>query len=503
MSRRASRGGLATIPRLNGPRALLRKVVAFLLLLMLAAKTAAMIARGPVPLERDAMGYWHLSTLVMNGDLLMLGEPIAYRTPLYPWFLGLIRVFAGTDSLWMISVIQGCLAVASIAVASRIAVKLTRLPVAGLLTCAVSLPAISAWTFFSTVLSETLFAFFLLVHLLAVLGYCEGPSTGKAVWAGMSLALALLTRPIVLLLWVPHLILLATLSRHRGQTVDGFASRNSLRPIRKFGHIVAAAATVAVCCGPWLVRNDHLFGQPFLTEFLGRNLWIVAFQDESGSGHALPQSDAGNTLQRRLNRVGAADQWQATWGVSNGLVRSGLSDAQADRLMKEVAIASIQTNPRDFLYKTFRRSVNFWRCAATELPEPGATMSPSWGQRTWGWSIPSIEWVVEHRVSRSVIVNTLLMFLMASCLVVLLINPTSRWYGLWLSMILAYFAIITGLFEIPAYRYRMVVEPIVALVVGSALAILLSRRRLEVMLVPTTRPDGAVPSASRVRLTGE
>jgi hypothetical protein len=53
-------------------------------------------------------------------------------------------------------------------------------------------------------------------------------------------------------------------------------------------------------------------------------------------------------------------------------------------------------------------------------------------------------------------------------------------------LILTYFCVITGLFEIPDYRYRMVVEPIVAMVIGSAIAVLLSKRRLEAKLVGTS-----------------
>ena len=42
---------------------------------------------------------------------------------------------------------------------------------------------------------------------------------------------------------------------------------------------------------------------------------------------------------------------------------------------------------------------------------------------------------------------------------------------------LAYFSIVTGTLEIPDLRYRIVVEPLVVLSFGSALAILFSRLR--------------------------
>ena len=458
-----------------------RKVAVLLLLVVIAAKTAAVVARGPVPLERDAFGYWHLSTLVSEGDWLLFSEPIAYRTPVYPWFLAAMRAFFGPNSLWMISVAQGFFAVGSVVIAGLIAARVSRLPLAMVYTLVASLPAIAALTFCSAVLSETLFVFLLMLNLLAVLDYCERGSGGRAAWVGITFALALLTRPIVLMLWIPHLAFVASIGlwRRRHQRATGGT------PIglgRRLIHLGVAGATAGILCAPWLFRNDRLFGEPFLTEFLGRNVWIVTFQDGSGAGLSLPESDSGQQLQRRLQRVGAEDQWQATWEVSNALVRSGLSDADADRLMKRVALDAIQSDTSRFLYKAFRRTINFWRCAATDLPTQGAESGDYYGQLTWKRNLPMIEWAIEHRWSRSVFGNTLLLILMIASLLILLISPSTRPYGIWFSLILAYFCIVTGILEIPAYRYRMVVEPIVAMVIGSAFAVLLSWRRLEAKL---------------------
>ncbi len=142
--------------------------------------------------------------------------------------------------------------------------------------------------------------------------------------------------------------------------------------------------------------------QTFLTEFLGRNIWIVAFQDESGSGLSLPNSEAGNRLRLRLHRVGAEEHWQATWAVSNALVQSGLKDTDADRLMKEVSIDAIQADPSNFSYQAFRRIVNFWRCAATDLPAQGVESGAYFGQVSWKHNLPMIEWAIDHRWSQSV-----------------------------------------------------------------------------------------------------
>jgi hypothetical protein len=251
---------------------------------------------------------------------------------------------------------------------------------------------------------------------------------------------------------------------------------------RPFLHIAWAALIAFVMCVPWLFRNDLLFGEPFLTEFLGRNVWVVAFQDESGAGLALPNSAAGDQLRLRLNRVGEMDQWQATWGVSNALVHSGLSDPHADQLMKQVAIDAARAEPERFAYQAFRRTVNFWRCAATELPEQGTATGSLYGQLTWNRPLPMLEWTIENRCSQSVRCNTVLFIIMLCGLVVLCISAPSRPYGIWLTAVLGYFCVVTGAMEIPAYRYRMVLEPVIALVIGSAVSVLLSWRRREATL---------------------
>ncbi len=462
----------------------MRNAVVFLLLALITVKTAPVVLRGPVPLERDSMGYWHLSTLVMEGDVLMLSEPIAYRTPVYPWFLAVLRTLAGPNALWIISLVQGFLLVAAVAIAARLASRITRLTLAAPCTLVAALPGVSALTFSTAMLSEPLFVFLLMVNLAAVFNYADNGGMSRAIWAAITFALALLTRPVVLMLWVAHLVLIAWMAWRRRRAAKPLSNLGHRRlPIHRVAHLLVAGATVLLFCSPWLLRNQYLFGETFLTEFLGRNIWIVTFQDGSGTGLSLPQSDAADQLRLRLERVDAEQQWQGTWGVSNALVQSGLRDPDADRLMQRVAFDAIDTDPASFLRKAFRRCVNFWRCAATDLPSQGLKSGPYYNQTYWNRPVPLIEWAIEHRWSRSVAGNTLLMFLLFASLLVLLIRPVTRPQGLWLALILGYFSVLTGVLEIPAYRYRMVVEPLVCMVMGSAFAVLLSRRRLEAKLV--------------------
>jgi hypothetical protein len=58
-----------------------------------------------------------------------------------------------------------------------------------------------------------------------------------------------------------------------------------------------------------------------------------------------------------------------------------------------------------------------------------------------------------------------------------MINYPTRPYAIWLMLIISYFAIASGILEIPVYRSRIVVEPLASTVIGAALAVVLSRRR--------------------------
>ncbi|MGB1707714.1 MAG: hypothetical protein ACPHF4_07815, partial [Rubripirellula sp.] len=345
----------------------MRKFLVLILLLLIAAKTAAVLLGGPAPIQRDAFGYWKLSALVMQGDLLMLQAPIAYRTPIYPWFLAILRLISGTHSLQVLAVIQGLFSLGSLVIAASIAARITKLPKAFVLTLVLSLPIVSSLTFDAAVLSESMFIFLFMLNLLAILDYAKYGTATRASWVGFTFAMTLLTRPIVILIWIPHLFFLLLIHLRKNGRLRSLSMNPIPYRVRGY-HLLLAGLIVTACSAPWMFRNQLLFGKPFLTEFVGRNIWIVTFRDGSGAGLTLPLSSSADQLRQRLNQVDAADQWQDTWQVSNALVRSGLNDATADQLMKTVALQTAQQDKSAFAYKAFRRVINYWRCAASELP---------------------------------------------------------------------------------------------------------------------------------------
>lgn len=244
----------------------------------------------------------------------------------------------------------------------------------------------------------------------------------------------------------------------------------------KFSHLFTAACVLLLFTIPWACRNHLMFGRPSLTEFAGRNLWIVTFQDGSGAGLALPQSLASQELTQRLLHSPTPIDATATWSVSNQLTHSGLSDAQADRLMKQVCIDAIQEEPRQFATKMLRRIINYWRCANTDLLTQGTSSEGLTPQQTWNQDVVWSKRLLDVRASQSVLCNTILAIVMGLALGCLLVNHSTRPAAIWLSLVLAYFSVVTGTLEIPDYRYRLIIEPIIGTTFGSAWAVLLSKK---------------------------
>ena len=456
----------------------MKQFLFLIVMLAITFKSLSVLLVGPVPLERDSLGYWQLSTLVMQGDIFMMEAPIAYRTPLYPWFLATLRTAAEKDAIWLITLTQSLLYICTVWIAANLALKITKLPNAKLITACCLLPAVSAIQYTAAILSETLFIWLLLLHLTAVLHYTQNPSTGRAVWSATTFSLTVLTKPIAIMLWLAHLFLL----------IFYIARRRNIKALKqsnfyKVSHAAASIMVLACMISPWLIRNYLLFDKPVLTEFVGRNLWIVTFQGGSGSGLPYPETTASYELRRRVQQNQEEASPRPTWTVSNQLVASGLNDAQTDQIMRKVAFEAIADHRLDFAKKALRRCINFWRSPHTDLLAQGRNTTTFAPQNSWANPSKSIEWLLSHRVSQSVAGNTFLASMAVISLITLVRNKATTPGALWLGIIFAYFSIITGFLEIPDYRYRMIVEPLVGTTIGSGIAVLLSKRLLTAVAV--------------------
>ena len=117
-----------------------------------------------------------------------------------------------------------------------------------------ALPAVTAYTFSAAVLSESLFVFLLMLNLLAVLDYAKYGTPVRAVWVGITFAAALLTRPVVLFVWIPHILFLLYIHFRKRRRL-GKAAPGRIKLHHRVGHVLIAALTVGVLISPWLISR--------------------------------------------------------------------------------------------------------------------------------------------------------------------------------------------------------------------------------------------------------
>ncbi|MEM6689969.1 MAG: hypothetical protein AAF664_11120 [Planctomycetota bacterium] len=451
-------------------RLLIATLVAFALLSIKGIWIACV--RGPAELVLDAAEYWRLSGTVVGGDIWMMGEPIAYRTPGYPWFLAFMRMCLGDGSRYAIMLIQLGLHIGSVGLMGCLVARMTRKPVVLPVTLMLAIPATSAFVMDTSVLTEPLFVFAMSVHLWSVWKFVQGPSLPISIAAGFTLGILCLIRPIAMYIWPAHLLLFAICLTPRVRSLPGNEeSAIALPSLKKtLSFTAVAAVTFVATLSPWLARNHAIFGNAFLTQFTGRNLWIPTFQDGSGAALPFPDTESGRELRDRAaggkQSLFDADDWRHTWTVSHSLRDAGVPDDELDRLMQAVAIDAIAAQPTPVIYKTIRRSVNFWRTPVTHLPLPDAPFVGSLANR---W--------VDARLSKSVGFNSLMLIVTLIVVVVLLMADDTRYVAVWLACIMLYFNAVTAVLEIPDYRYRMILEPIQMALAAAAMTLVFERFR--------------------------
>ncbi len=368
----------------------------YLGVLLESVKLAGFLADGPMELMLDAGEYWRLSDTVMTGDLFMYAEPIAYRTPVYPWFLSAIRLAAGQYGLLAVIVLQALLVVGTSVLAGAFARQISRRAVAMPITVTVMLFGVARVLFARAVLTETLFTFLLMLHLVSLAGYLRAPSPWRAIGGGLTFGILLLTRPVAMLLWVVHLVLfLWPLRSFRpGWEEDPEypleASERWTQRGVQLRDLVIAGAVGFLIATPWILRNRAMFERPVVTEFTGRNLWIVTFQDGAGAGLPLPETPEATDLKQRVLAIDPQADLVHNWSVSRGLTASGLSDVAVDQLMMKVARQAIDGGRIKFAERAGRRFVNFYRCAATDLPKSVGLVGDYQNQWVWHRPIPGV-----------------------------------------------------------------------------------------------------------------
>ena len=317
-------------------------------LLTLSAAKLGLMARLATPElepELDAKQYFELGGVVAGGDWWLRSVPIAYRTPVYPWLVGFARSISDSPIVvmvwiqcllqWLTPILAGILAMQLCGPLNRgesgSTVRHWIVPLVMLLM----LPAISSATYVTVLLTESVFTVLLLLHLISVLAFFQDAIPNRtryvaAMTVAATLIATLLTRPIVLLIWVPHAVLwLSQVWKDRPRRLSD-----------RWGELATMAILAVVLISPWWMRNQELFGEGFVTKFVGRNLWIVTFAPGSGSGLAIAETDQAQAIVEKFGVTvaqanaepvsDASTGWRHTWSVHAALAQSGQPDPAID-----------------------------------------------------------------------------------------------------------------------------------------------------------------------------
>lgn len=419
----------------------------FLVAVDVAHRIISLMA-GPFPLQFDSWEYWMLGRQVAAGDFLMLEEGKAFRTPVFPYFLGVIQYVMGEWALLGTIVVQHILGVASTLLLGHACFLLTRSTAATCVSMVISMACVSRVQFANHILSETLFIFLLALHLLFVIRWIMGNRARDALIAGLTLGLAILTRPVAQFLWIAELmILLLPFSWARG-----FDPVLRLKPAALF--LLAMAIVVA----PWLARNGAVFDDPFLSKSLGRNIWIACY---SPTGAQLPLPE------QFVQSDEAYGDFRETWNTYGYLRNQGMSELEAEDWMLATCLESIRQHKLTFSRSVAENFVHYWWTIKGMVPWYHRYQEDkNYGdQETWylpgsiGWFDQIFGFFYRYHVAWSAMFS--LLTLAGTGL--LIRTRDSRTAGLVLLGMLGYFALVTSVVEEPIYRYRMVVEPLMIL----------------------------------------
>jgi hypothetical protein len=432
------------------------------LLLFDFAKHGLILGADPPPPQLDAFEYWRQGGQLASGDWLLQNELGAFRTPGYPAFLAPFHLF-GRYGLLMAFGVQHLLVMATSLMTAAVCGRITGRSGATVVAYAISAMCYSRDWHANLILSENLFTFLLMAIVATTVHYFARPSAYGAAAIGFLIGLATLVRPISTYLWVPIGAAMATVL-----VFGTYAEAGDGRPRRGMwavtSHLAMIVLAVYVALTPWLLRNQVLFGSPFMTRFLGRNLWVVTFEEQSGAGLTLGDGPASSELKEHLERVDVPVAMDDTWSVSAALTASGLPDDEIDALMLRVCRELILNSPETAAYKTIRRTLNFWRCVSNPFPfyEWNPDQADDRGQYFWRSPSATAAYARMNRfaASRSLRLNELALVLVIIGSTGLFRRPETRSLAIALVLILLYFNVVTAVLEIPSYRYRLILEPI-------------------------------------------
>jgi 4-amino-4-deoxy-L-arabinose transferase-like glycosyltransferase len=316
----------------------------------LAAQLVFLAERHNPFLAPDTQGYFRIADGV-PGSLFSSTSP---RLPGYPLFVWVVQALPGgreVDVVALQHVLVALLAGAVFLVGWRWFDRATAVAASVLVALSPLLVATADDALPDVLVGVLLLAFAALVVQVAL----GGPPDGRWAWRaalglGVLLGASILVKPVgqVLVLAVPITLAAA-----------GWAWRAWLRTTA----LVAAVALVVV--SPWVVHDWVRFGQPSLSDQAGQTLFNRLFEVDH---RPVPTTlRAGRIARAEQLRITAQATPERLYVVTLERLEDqvGLSDVQASRLERRLAVEAIEADPLGYAGRTLELGRRYLREART------------------------------------------------------------------------------------------------------------------------------------------
>jgi 4-amino-4-deoxy-L-arabinose transferase-like glycosyltransferase len=427
---------------LRRPRARPRlgRAVWLLLLLALVLRLGFVAVTPGYRLVDDATDYDRQARSIANGDgyadVGLPGRKSAFRPPGYPYLLGAVYKVTGVahapepERDRVARVFNALLGTLVVGLAGLIAAQLWSRRVA-LVTMALGAVYIPLILVAGAVMSETLFAVFMLGSLAAAIQHRRSSHRWRwALLAGVLGGLTVLTRANALVLLIPLAF-----------AVWDAKPRFSWRAL---GPPAALVAVALLTVSPWTIRNQIVFGQfvPVSTQ-LGSAL-AGTYNDEARADTVNPAS------WRSLRRVEQYEYLTDQWRV--------ISEAQLEQKLRSASIDYMRAHPgyvAKVVYWDTRRALDLAGLDWSKHTAATISITPGWAVAGvvcfWIFGLLALAGAFTRAARRA------------------------PWW-VWAFPVLVYLGVVAMVFETP--RYRTGIDPFLVMLAALALVAVFARRRV-------------------------
>jgi 4-amino-4-deoxy-L-arabinose transferase-like glycosyltransferase len=473
-------------------------ILSFVVLNLL--KMLYFIGIGIPPLSHDAKAYWEMGQRIVDGDLLLLmAPPVVSRTPGYPYFLAFFQWIFSKHAYVAAMIAQQFLVFGTTLIISWTCYRLTKSRLGGLGGLVIGLFCFSQNNLGLYMLSDSLLCFTIASFTALLCFWMEKPLLIGAIGLGLALGICILVKPVMQLAWIPVIILMLSNTKLTKSTKQSYY------------HAFIMLLCMVLVVGPWYCRNRVNFGQYFLAKLTGRGVWWSCFYDSPNKTLEAPLAFAedGPMTKRVMgelkgHKINIHDHIQ----VCNALQALGHPEVEAEDIMFSVAKEAIYRQPSQFLTIRLKRLVWYWMTpngtfkpnvvdfrpfteSGKEIPQQESNEAYYAGQSHYYHPEMYDWWPITFMWRPHVVVYGIASLFTFLSLIILLSNKSSRRIGLLLGIVLFYLCLVVVGVARPEYRYRMINEPIMTMIVITAL-VLYYPRSLSCLIPQSANPKNVV-----------